>query len=1200
VSKSMAKRLASVLVVLACATLPCLAQQTNVGGITGTVRDASGAVIPGADVVAVDQATQVGRNGVSNQSGIYTIQNLPIGTYSVSVTKEGFRKSVQTNIPVLSGETFTVDVTLAIGAVSQTVTVTSEAPLLDTTSVNQGTTRNSLEIAQLPIPLQGEASRGAVAVVESLAGVNYDTGGGNQVWTVISRATINGVMPGTQGYQIDGIDAGMGEGESAEDFGHPNPDMVEEVRLVTNTDTTMGFNGGVSIAMTTKSGTNQVHGDAYYYNRNAALEARNFFLPSVGVDNQNEGGVSVGGPIYIPHVYDGRNRTFFFANFMTFRFANNGPLAFAGGLSLGSVPTALMRQGNFSQLLGASVGNDALGRPIYAGEVYDPSTTRTVNGTTVRDPFSFGGQLNVINPAQLSSISKAFVGGYQMPTLPGTSLNWLGFPYTSYLGDQRLFLRFDHTISSKQRISFSLQKPDLWWFPLGKGPGGFGRGHFDLWEGAGYLQPSVANGFFTNNGEDRYILNYTWSVSSNKLFSFRAGMNRVPHRTIEPYPNAQLLNGAASAGLKGTLTTKTPNVAIQGFSNFGPQYNLDNWNPQKNSVTADLSWMKGNHDLRFGSEYIGEFDAYYGGDGGQGNFNFKNVETGLPGYTSTGEGIASYMLGQADSASVVSPTTSRSATGGIAFFVQDNWRVTHKLTINAGLRWDLFIPLHLLHNKISTFNPTLANPGAGGLLGALSLYGTAPGENGLVDVANYYYKAFDPKFGFAYQLNPKTVFRASAGISYLPYYQKFAGDLKAKVPQDGWSATRTAASLDNGVTPAFQWDATGFPLTFPTFPTLDPTLDNNGPIGYLDRHDNRPEMVENFGAEVAREFPGHLTLRVGYVGTFAHRLESNYNMNVLPLSDFALGSTLLTSNINSAAAKAAGIKVPYPGFNSSVAQALLPYPQYQAVTDTLSQWGNSNYNALQINVQRQFGNFVFLGNLTISKSLCNVDFGGATSAPSNILQYPTQRNNIRSLCGPPSESSSGDKPKVLNLSYVWNIPAGRGKRWLTGAKGPLNQIVSGWTVSAYQTYNAGGTLRVSSSSDSIPGVGTAWPVLVPGTAVKAIASCGGVNPGDPNSRRLNIGAFRDAFTAGGAYALGNVAVLPNVRRCGYLDEDLGIQKAFPFTEHARAILGANAQNIFNRHYLSNLSTDIDVPSSFGRYSGTSFGRSLQLFFRIEF
>ena len=175
-------------------------------------------------------------------------------------------------------------------------------------------------------------------------------------------------------------------------------------------------------------------------------------------------------------------------------------------------------------------------------------------------------------------------------------------------------------------------------------------------------------------------------------------------------------------------------------------------------------------------------------------------------------------------------------------------------------------------------------------------------------------------------------------------------------------------------------------------------------------------------------------------------------------------------------------------------------------------------------------------------------------------------------------------------------PAGRGKRYLTGAKGALNQAVSGWTVSAYQTYSSGASLRVT-SDETIPGVGSVWPDLVPGQQVKAVGGCGDINPGNPlQPISHNQSAFEDAAP----FTLGNVSILPSARRCGYLNEDLGIQKAFPFKESARAVLGANAQNIFNRHYLSNLSTDIDVPSSFGRFSGTGFGRSLQLFVRIEF
>lgn len=219
-----------------------------------------------------------------------------------------------------------------------------------------------------------------------------------------------------------------------------------------------------------------------------------------------------------------------------------------------------------------------------------------------------------------------------------------------------------------------------------------------------------------------------------------------------------------------------------------------------------------------------------------------------------------------------------------------------------------------------------------------------------------------------------------------PYYQKYAGDLSARVPSDGFTVTRTAASVDNGVTPAFNWN-NGFPLTFPQFPILDPTLDNGGNIGFIDRNDNRPSMVQNIGAEMGRELPGGVSLRVGYVGTMTHGVWGSYDMSSIPLSALQYGS-LLTQSINSPAAQTAGIPLPYPGFTGSVAQALRPYPQYLGVTNMDAQVGTSTYHALQINAQRQFGSLVFLANFTASKQLCSVPMGGWTGFGFDNAQHP--------------------------------------------------------------------------------------------------------------------------------------------------------------------------------------------------------------------
>jgi hypothetical protein len=439
------------------------------------------------------------------------------------------------------------------------------------------------------------------------------------------------------------------------------------------------------------------------------------------------------------------------------------------------------------------------------------------------------------------------------------------------------------------------------------------------------------------------------------------------------------------------------------------------------------------------------------------------------------------------------------------------------------------------------------------------------------------------------------VFRASYGISYLPYYQKWAGDIGPHSPADGFNVTRTSESTNSGITPAFNWQ-NGFPLTFPSFPIIDPTLDNGGTIGYIDRKDNRPEMAENIAAEIEREIPGRVFVRVGYIGTMSHRLTNSYNMDSLPLADLKYGS-LLNDPIPSAAATAAGIPLPYPGFTGTVAQALLPYPQYLSVTDIGAQTGNATYNAMQLNVQRQFGSLTFLSNLTFSKILTNDWFGGATYEPSTNAQSPAQLNDVKGLAGP--FNGNGDKPRILNFSWVWKVPVGRGQRYLSGASSALNELAGGWLVTANQTYQSGEPLYVTSNA-SVPFLGGGlgiYPDLVRGVPLKPNGGCSNGQYGGSGVPYLNPAAFSDPAP----FTLGNVSTLPTVRLCAYLNEDLGVQKTFPFHgENDRFVYGVNAQNVFNRHYLSSLSTDIDVPATFGRFGGGSPGRSVQMYLRLEF
>jgi hypothetical protein len=348
----------------------------------------------------------------------------------------------------------------------------------------------------------------------------------------LSRGAINGTPGVFFGYQIDGVDAGAGESETGEDFIAPTPDVVHEVRVTDNTDTSVGFNGGVAYELTLKSGTNSIHGSEYYYGENHALNSRNFFGAKVDRARENEPGFTLGGPVYIPHVYDGRNKTFFFTSIDVYREVN-------AATQIATIPTQAMRTGDFRQIFGPQVGTDALGRPVLTNEIYDPRTTRTLAaGQTdplsglvalksgpIRDPFAYGGNLNAIDPAQFSKVSSFFQNGYALPNQPGVFNNWIGpaNPAASTFNDQWL-LKFDQIINDKNRFTFSLEKNVPWFLGSAKGVTAGLSGRSSSQNSSGFISPVLSTTFIDDRDSYRLRFNYVWSIRPDMLFNFNAGM----------------------------------------------------------------------------------------------------------------------------------------------------------------------------------------------------------------------------------------------------------------------------------------------------------------------------------------------------------------------------------------------------------------------------------------------------------------------------------------------------------------------------------------------------------------------------------------------------------------------------------------------------------------------------------------------------
>src|SRR5438132_1684290 len=523
-----------------------------VQGITGSVEDPSGAALPGAAVVAKNVSTGVEQRTVTTEAGYFAFLGLVFGTYKVTASAPGFSTVVQDNITVVSGQTPNVVLRLAVGPSSQTVNVTASAgtAVTDKVSTLTGDVVPVEQVSKLPI-LVGGGTRSPLAYLYLFAGVSPNTygerGGGGVQWSEINGTGDGGGYGTVTGYKVDGFYLSGDQSQSLS-ANNPVPQAVQEVRLVTNTNAEEGFDLGSVFELVTKSGTNQLHGEAYYYLRNEALDARNWFSQSNPRERQNDFGILVGGPIK-------KDKLFFFANYAGFR------QNFSSSTLVLSVPTAKMHAGDFSEELGPQIGVDALGRPVYQGEIFDPATSRPDGrGGTIRDPFGSGPTLNMIPQNRWSAISKFYMAQYPNPNSGNSvSLNYVAheLPQTSH--SDRTTTKIDYNINAKQRLTVAFDKPFRTSNPncsniLGADFQGFGP----------YINSCYTQfGSFWNTTER---ISYSNSITSNLLFQLNAGITFSKGGYAL---GAQPGKSASTAGIKGTFTDGVPNVNISNFQAFG-------------------------------------------------------------------------------------------------------------------------------------------------------------------------------------------------------------------------------------------------------------------------------------------------------------------------------------------------------------------------------------------------------------------------------------------------------------------------------------------------------------------------------------------------------------------------------------------------------------------------------------------------------
>ena len=1123
--------------------------QENVGHIRGTVSDPTGAVIPEVTVTLEHEGTGVVREVETNSAGAYVFVRLPLGQYSVRTRAEGF-KSGERLLRIVSFVTQTADFALEIGAVTETVSVTAEVLTVDTSSNVVGTTRTTEEIAELPLLMSGSA-RSATDFIRTMPGVIFAP---EDVLT--DQAFISGAPQGGAAYQIDGLMASVSGHGQLRDSQTPAPEGFEEFRLTNNTQAEYGWNSGVQISLVTKSGTNDFHGVLYHYLRNEALDSAGWLSGTVSRNKQNEWGVFVGGPLV-------KNRLFATFGYKGYRFRvepNNATL---------SAPTPLMRQGDFSEWLGPQID----GSTASEGQIYDPLTTRSDGADGfLRDPFPN----NAIPQGRLSNLALFFQEPYPLPNRPGTLSNWIGSALKNFNDLNRYQTKVDYYIDSqaRHRVSFF-----------------YSHVNGQSQHGGTWADPRIGGGFGIIDGAYRTRMHYDWTVSPTLLFGFRLGFNRSPDSNLVATEGSR--TQGCDSGLQGLITCETPQI---GFDNgtTGMGFFFSNVRQQEQTLpaAADLNWTTGNHNIKIGVQFLSNVTPQNSAAFTNGVFNFTSRGTDLPGAAASGNGYASFLLGEVDNGQLWSAQDARWSTNTWGFYVQDSWRVRPKLTLNYGLRWDLFLPLNEGYDRITNFDPNRPNPGMDGRPGALTFFGEGEGRNGRTSgVWDVYKKAFSPRFGLAYTLTDKTLIRASYGLSTPAFFGLYGSGMR--ILTTGFMQFRAGIQTDNnGVTPAFNWndgvpDISGF--FSGKIPNLDPALANGSPHTVFFPEQAKPGLNQNINFGIERDLGGGLIVRSDYIGLLAHGLaaDGHVRLNQIPLSALSLGSVLNT-NINSQAARDAGIQKPYPSFEGSVAQGLRPFPALFNINDISSPTVNMLYHSLQTTLQKRFGHGLnFLIAYTISKTLSNGGgFGGQGQASGlGDLQHTDQRGILKGLF-------AADRPQMLAISYLYELPFGPGKRFGGGMTNPvLKHLVGGWRLSAIHHYWRESPIKVTTSSTIPGGLASVWANREQGQ-IPTGQGCGDYSSGD-------VSLNRDAFSVPDAFQLGDTRILPSTRPCGYMNENIAIQKIFPFRERYRVEFATEFINMFNRHNMTGLQTNISQ-STFGQYTGVTQPRRIQFHLKFRF
>lgn len=1152
--------------------------QTATGSITGTVVDSSQAPVEGASITLTNIGTNESRAAKTNNLGYYSFQLLPPAEYKFEVSMSGFRNFVVERIPLNVGQAVAQNVALQLGQETQTVTVTENAVQVESESSSLGTVLGNNSIIDLPT--NGRNSYGFAQLVPGVRAPNLFTqvayGNYNDQFLSINGSRVNVSM-----FLLDG---GWNSNSGFNGPGiYPPIDLVQEYKVQTsNVPAEFGNTAGGVINVVTKSGANQVHGTLYDFVRNDYFDANNFFANSAGEAiapiRFNQFGGAFGGPVYIPKVYDGRNKTFFFVSYEGLRWVR-------AYTTSGTMPTALQRMGDFSQTY-----NQA-GQQIV---VYDPNSTALLNGQYTRTPLPGNRML----PSQINPVSAALTAYLPLPNATGNALTGAN-NFTSTMSaptnENTISLRVDQKITDNQKIfarwsqnTGTVDRPDVY---------GSGNPNF------AYSQPT--NGIDISHNQEgtanyNFVINPTTvlELSSSVLHYWLGRQN--PALGFDP---TQV--GMPSYFNSVGLTPCFPSISVSGMGatinvpdtggGFIGDCQYTNQSYDTFSEYGNLTKVSGAHTFKMGADW---FDNRWSQrqQPASNNYSFSSDFTQGPNpvaaSANSGVGFASFLFGTGDSGSIQSTSpgefVSYHSYGG---YFQDDWKVSPKLTLNLGLRYDFNAPWSEKHNRINDWNGTAITVDNGvALRGGLQF----PGVNGLpTGQFQNNRTGFAPRGGFAYSPDQKTVVRGGFGIYYGPTNgAAFAGNMS---PYTGFSASTAWTSTVNGVTPVNLLN-NPFPDGFQRAPGSSEGLLTllGQSLETMDRARlNLYAEQWNFGIE--RTLPGSFLLSVAYAGSHGVHLYSPVNYNQLPDQYLSLGNALLSLVPN-----------PYYGLISSgplstptvqQSQLLRPYPQFETITAESNSYGNSIYHSLQLKVERRFSHgFGMLLSYTYSKLIDDVlpsdtysGFPGENFS-AGYIQDSDNRRADRSV-------ASFDTPNYLTVNGNWDLPFGKGQAFLNRG-GWTGALLGGWQLNGIFNMHTGAPLGLTTESNTLYNYGAygyAGNVERPNYAGGPVYTAGSV------ASRVNNYFNVDAFGLPLPFTYGNTGrLLPYLRGPGAVQLDMSLFKEIPVRERMHLQFRAEVFNILNHPQFDNPNTVIGSPQAGVISDQVNSPRDIQLALKLLF